>query len=96
MIRFNADAAPERFIPLAAAMGVPVEGVPGLVAAELLAERVRQLADEVGVPRGLADIGVREQDIDRLTATTLDDACLATNPRPTSSSDIAALFRAAM
>jgi len=96
VIRFNAEAAPERFIPLAAAIGVPVEGVPGEVAARLLAEHVRVLADDVGVPRGLADLGVRAEDVERLAASTLDDACLSTNPRPAGGADIAALFRAAL
>lgn len=96
VIRFNAEAAAERFLPLAAAMGLPVAGVPADVAAELLAEHVRELADDIGVPRGLTELGVAASDIDRLTTTTLDDACLTTNPRPASAADIAALFRAAL
>jgi alcohol dehydrogenase class IV len=96
VIRFNAAAAPERFRALAAAMGLPVDGLPGEEAARLLADCVRVLADDVGVPRGLAELGVREEDIDHLAITTLDDACLATNPRVATSAEIAALFREAL
>ena len=95
VIRYNAEAVPDRFVPLAAAMRLPVSG-PGVEAGYLLAERVRELADEVGVPRGLADLGVRESDIERLAHTTLADACLTTNPRPADHADIAGLFRAAL
>ncbi|MEU0467181.1 MULTISPECIES: iron-containing alcohol dehydrogenase [Amycolatopsis] len=95
-IRFNAATEPERFVPLAAATGIDVAGKPADEVAELFACRVRELADAVGVPRGLAALGVTEADIDTLTRTTLQDACLATNPRTASAADVAALFRQAL
>ena len=81
VIRYNARAMPDRFIGLARSAGLEVEGMPGEEAAELLADYVRVLADDVGVPRGLRELGVSEQDLDVLAVTTLDDACLTTNPR---------------
>lgn len=96
VIRFNAQASPERFVPLAAASGIPTDGVPPGEVALTLAERVRALADEVGVPKGLAAIGVTEAVLPRLARTTLQDACLATNPREAGVADIEALFRAAL
>lgn len=96
VIRFNAAAVPGRFRPLATAMGLPVANAPDDEVAELLADGVRALADTVGVPRGLAELGVRPGDIDRLAVNTLQDACLSTNPRPASAPEIAALFRAAL
>ena len=96
VIRFNAQACPERFVQLAVAGGVPAEGLTAEDAAPLLAERVRELADEVGVPRGLAALGVTEDMLPQLARTTLEDACLATNPRDADMADIHALFRAAL
>jgi alcohol dehydrogenase class IV len=96
VIRFNAEVSPERFVPLAAAGGVRTEGVPPAEVALLLAEGVRKLADEVGVPKRLADLGVTDAVVPRLASTTLKDACLATNPRAADARDIAALFRAAL
>jgi alcohol dehydrogenase class IV len=95
-IRFNAAAEPDRFVPLAAAAGIDVAGKPADEVAELLASLVRRLADDVGVPKGLADLGVTEADIPTLARTTLYDACLATNPREADASDIEALFRDAL
>ena len=57
---------------------------------------MRRLGDEVGVPKGLGDLGVTEADIPRLAQLTLGDACLTTNPRPASVTDVTALFRAAL
>ena len=70
VIRFNAQAWPDRFIPLAAASGIRTEGVPADEVALLLAERVRELADEVGVPKGLAAYGVTEAMLPEMARTT--------------------------
>jgi alcohol dehydrogenase len=96
VIRFNARSAPDRFTPVARAMGIDVTGLPADVAAEEAAEAVGRLAADLGCPRGLAELGVREADIETLAMTTLGDACLSTNPRDADSADIAALFRAAL
>lgn len=96
VIRYNARAAPERFMGLAGSAGLAVDRMPGDEAADLLAEHVRSLADDVGVPRGLRDLGVCEEDIESLSATTLQDACLATNPREADQDDIRALFLEAL
>lgn len=93
VIRFNASVVPERFARLAAAMGLPVDGVPDEEAAEMLADHVQELARAVGAPSRLGQLGVAAADVDRLAGTALRDACLSTNPRPASHEDIASLFR---
>ena len=70
--------------------------MPGVEAAELLAVHVRTLADDVGVPRGLRELGVDESSLDRLATNTLDDACLTTNSREANAADIVTLFKAAL
>jgi alcohol dehydrogenase class IV len=78
-------------------MGLPVAaGAPPEEAVERVADEVRRLGDEVGVPKGLGDLGVTEADIPRLAHLTLGDACLTTNPRPASAEQVAELFRAAL
>lgn len=96
VIRFNAQVWPKRFVPLAAAGGIRTEGVLAGEVALLLAERVRELADEVGVPKGLAALGVTGDVLPQMARTALKDACLATNPRGMDARDIEALFRAAL
>ena len=96
VIRYNARATPERFVGLARSAGLQVDGLPGEEAAELLADHVRRLADDVGVPRGLRELGVTEDDLDTLAGTTLEDACLSTNPRAADRADVLRLFRDAL
>lgn len=96
VIRYNAEADPSRFATLAQAVGLKVDGAPDAEAALMLAEWVRDLGDRVGVPRGLRALGVTEADVPRLARTTLEDACLTTNPRDTDVADVEALFLAAL
>lgn len=96
VIRFNATVSPERYVPIAEALGVPVAGLHPTDAAYAAADRVRALADEVGVPRGLRELGVTEADVPTLAKNTLGDACLTTNPRDASVDEVSAIFRAAL
>ena len=96
VIRYNAESAPERFVAVARSAGLAVDGMPGREAAELLAEHVRLLADEVGVPRSLRSLGITEEHLEVLSQNSLEDACLTTNPRASDAHDIERIFRAAL
>jgi alcohol dehydrogenase class IV len=100
VIRYNAEGDPGRFVPIAQALGLPGPTPDSLSgageAAEWAAAEVRRLADELGVPRGLAEIGVTEADVPLLAVMTMADACLSTNPREADVADIETLFRAAL
>jgi alcohol dehydrogenase class IV len=96
VIRYNGVELPERFVPVAQAMGLDVAGMPAVETVERVAAEVRRLADEVGVPSGLGQLGVRIEDVPRLAELTLGDACLTTNPRHTDRSDVETLFKAAL
>ena len=96
VVRFNAEADPAPFATIAACLGIADQRAPALESALALADRLQSLARQVGVPRGLADIGVREEDLPRLATTALQDACMSTNPRPADKAQMQALFRAAM
>ncbi len=96
VIRFNAAADPAPFVAIAAALGLEEHRGPDQEAALAVADRVERLAREVGVPRGLRELGVREQDLTRLAAGALRDACMSTNPRAATHEQMVALFRAAL
>jgi 1,3-propanediol dehydrogenase len=93
VMEFNLSACPERFRDIAAAMGVEVNGLPPMEAAELAVVAVRQLIKDIGLAKGLGEIGLTEEFIPLLSENALKDACLVTNPRPASREDIAAIFR---
>ena len=96
VIRFNASGAPERILAVADALGVDVRGMTGDEAGAAAADTVRTLADKLGVPRGLADLGVTPEDVPVLAANALHDACITTNPRAVGTAEAEHLFLAAL
>ena len=96
VIRFNAEADPEPYKTIATFLGIADSGTPATEAALALADRIDRFAREVGVPRGLAQLGVCEHDLPRLARTALADACMSTNPRAADEAQMRALFQAAM
>jgi alcohol dehydrogenase len=96
VVRFNAVVEPGRYVPVARALGLDVDERSPQEAAMRVADEIRKLADEVGVPHGLAELGVPEADLPRLAISTLADACMSTNPRPATVDEVEALFRTAL
>ena len=93
VMEYNLSACPGRFRDIACAMGENVAGLSTMAAAERAVEAVRQLIRDIGLAKGLADIGLTEELIPLLSENAVKDACLVTNPRPASRDDIAAIFR---
>lgn len=93
VMEFNLSACPERFRHIAEAMGEDVAGLSPLLAAKQAVLAVRQLIMDIGLAKGLGDIGLTEEFIPLLSANAMRDACLVTNPRPASQEDIADIFR---
>ncbi|TQI81771.1 alcohol dehydrogenase [Serratia fonticola] len=93
---FNATVAAGRLKDIAAAMGVDVTGQSDQQGAALCIAAIRQLAKDVGIPAGLRDLKVKEEDFDTLAANALKDACGFTNPIQASHEQIVAIFNAAM
>lgn len=96
VVRFNAEADPAPFATIAACLGIADKRAPARESALALADRLQALARRVGVPRGLAELGVRDEDVPVLAHNAMADACITTNPRPADEAALRALFRAAL
>jgi len=88
VMRFNAGTHAERYVDVAAALGVATDGLDAATAAERAIERVEELSRALEIPGGLHDIGVDPADFDRFAANALRDAYIATNPRPVTEGDV--------
>lgn len=88
VIEFNAGAVGDKYDRLKAAWG--------LSGSADLAQEVRRLNERLGLPSGLAAMGVQESDIDKLVPQAMADHTTATNPRPLTPDDYRALFQATM
>lgn len=96
VMRFNAATEPARYAAVAQALGVDTAGLDATEAAAAAADEVRLLADKIGIPRGLADLGVRASDHHLFVDNALRDACMTTNPRHVDAADVLAIFMAAL
>lgn len=96
VMEFNLSSCPDRFRDIALAMGEDVAGLDPSVAAERSIAAVSQLIADIGLAKGLGDIGLKEEFIPLLSRNAMKDACLVTNPRNATIQDIENIFRKAM
>nr|MDA8414811.1 iron-containing alcohol dehydrogenase [Desulfobacteraceae bacterium] len=96
VMEFNLDACPDRFRDIAIAMGENVAGLNTAAAAERSIGAVKRLIEDVGLAKGLAQIGLLEEFIPLLSRNATKDACLVTNPRSATVEEIEAIFRKCM
>ena len=93
VMRYNAEATGEKYRDIAKAMGV--EGVDAMTleqAREAACNAVAQLSKDVGIPQDLKGI-VKEEDIDFLAQSAMDDACRPGNPKDPTKEDIINLYK---
>jgi len=94
--RFNMIAKMDRFVDIAVAMGEPVEGLSVRAAAEKALDAIKQLSQDVGIPSGLKELGVKEQDLKIMAENAQKDACGLTNPRCPKLDDVIEIYKWAM
>ena len=93
---FNLIAYPERFADIARALGENIDGITPMEAGAKAIAAIKKLSNDVGIPSGLRELGVKEEDFPTLADNTLKDVCIATNPRKSSKNQIIQLFRDSM
>jgi maleylacetate reductase len=87
VLAWNQDAAPERQALVASLMGRPDLSA---------AEAVKALAHALGLPTGLAAVGIRPDQFRAIAEHTLHDRGVRSNPRPiTGAEDIVAILKLA-
>jgi alcohol dehydrogenase class IV len=96
VMRFNAATHAERFVGVAAAMGVETAWLTPAEAAEAAIATVQRLREKVGIPAGLAAVGVRREQFGRFAENALNDAYITTNPRAVSKEDVERICLAAL
>ena len=93
VMAYNAEATGEKYRDIAKAMGV--EGVDKMTLTEArkaACDAVAQLSKDVGIPQDLKGI-VKEEDIDFLAQSAMDDACRPGNPKDPTKEDIITLYK---
>jgi alcohol dehydrogenase len=94
--RFNLIAKMDRFVDIAVAMGENVEGLSTRAAADLALEAIKTLSSDVGIPSGLTELGVKEEDLKIMAENAQKDACGLTNPRCPTLDDVIGIYKNAL
>lgn len=93
---FNLIACPDRYADIAVALGENVEGLSTVDAAAKAIAAIRKLSKDVGIPSGLKELKVKEEDLKTMAENAQKDACMATNPRLATLNQVIGIFQAAM
>ncbi|MEX0726396.1 MAG: iron-containing alcohol dehydrogenase [Planctomycetaceae bacterium] len=88
VLRFNADACPDKMKRMAEAVGITG-------AAEELAAACTALMKEVGLPLRLREMGVGKADLHSIPAAAMNDHSTPSNPRPLTRADCRTVLEAA-
>ena len=77
MLRFNAPAVGDKFRRVAQVMGLP----EGEGSAEGVASAVSALNERLGIPKGLAAMGLKHEVVEAIADGALGDHCHQSTPR---------------
>lgn len=94
--RFNLIGNLDRFVDIAEAMGEDVRGLSARDAAEKAISAIAALSQDINIPSGLAELGVKEEDLKTMGENAMKDACSLTNPRLATLDDVIRIYRNAM
>jgi len=99
---FNINAKMEKIAAIAPMLGECTCSLSTRDAAFKTIEAIRKLSADVGIPKGLIELGkrygknVQEKDIAIMTGNAQKDACMLTNPRTAKDAEVAAMYKAAL
>ena len=94
VVRFTAPACPQRHLRAALALGADCAGAALSGAGEILANRVIEFMQKLGMPNGIKAVGYTEADIPALVQGTLPQHRVTKlSPRPADEQDLRRLFQ---
>ncbi|MDO8673986.1 MAG: iron-containing alcohol dehydrogenase, partial [Dehalococcoidia bacterium] len=87
VMRFVAPMAASQMARMATAMGLDTGGMSDESAAAAAVDAVESLVRELGLPRRLRDVGVRQEDLKAIAGASFPEAAGSNSPRPVSNPD---------
>lgn len=95
VVAFNMDAVGDRLKDIAVAMGLDVSRREPKEINIMAIDAIKKLSKDVGIPSGLKEIGVKEEDFSVLAELALADICTGGNPKCPTKEDVIAIYKAA-
>ncbi len=91
-MEFNLVGNLEKFKEIAEIFGERTEGLSLREAAQLSVAAIRKLNEDIGIPSGLAQYGIGEQDLDDIVNEGMVSGNVAVNPRTPTREDLKAIM----
>jgi len=96
VVNFNYTAASEQCDRVAELLGIELNGKSPEQRRMALCQYIEQMRHDVGITRSLGQLGVPRTDLPQLTARSVNDPCLLTNPCPVSADEMEGIYAAAL
>ncbi|MBG7629485.1 MAG: iron-containing alcohol dehydrogenase [Bacteroidetes bacterium] len=94
--KFNIPSCTYKLKRVARAMGVGVLDMSDEEGANAAIEAIKKLSKSVGIPSGLKELGVKEEDFVVMAKNAIADVCTGGNPKDVTVEDAIAIYKAAM
>lgn len=96
VVRYNAEVSKEKLRKVAILLGVNPHILNENNSADLAIEEIVKLSNDIGIPKGIKELGAKEEDFTILATNALKDACGFTNPKQATLEEIIEIYRSAM
>ena len=93
---FNRPHAVARFAKIAAAMGVDTAAMREEEASQAAIAAIRALSKKVGIPKGFAEFGVKDEELPLWVAKAQKDPCAPGGPIAFTDAEVLDLYRQAL
>lgn len=93
VMEFNASAAIDKYVIIAKAMDVYCADKTSEENTQAAIDAVKGLALKLGIPQHLSELGIKEEDIDKLAEAAFNDVCTPGNPKDVSIEIIKELYK---
>ena len=96
VLEFNGEVCYDRYVDILQTLGYPAERYTKEEVIKTMVERVKDLAEEVGITQTISDYGAKLEDVEMLSEKAMEDPCKPGNPRDVDVNDFIMLYKKAM
>lgn len=96
VLEFNWIGNPRKYAEIAEALGIHTQGMSDEDAAKAGIEYIKTLAEDIGIPKTLRDVGIDDTKMDQLVEQIYHDIYIPVNPRKPSRDEIRRILEACL
>ncbi|MFH1718270.1 MAG: iron-containing alcohol dehydrogenase [Planctomycetota bacterium] len=95
VMNFNREVSASQYARVAQCFGINTFDMSDIEAADKAIEAIADLNRRIGIPKSLAEVGIKEDQLCILAKKAFEDPCHQSNPRPCTEEDLLMLYKEA-